>query len=74
MGDSANGSEMVEALPVGTRVEVRDRFDGTWAKGFTIAEATDRGYRLQRRSDRQVLPGEFATADIRRERRSMWWV
>jgi hypothetical protein len=35
----------------------------------------DRGYRLRRRSDREVLPVTFPFDDVRRERRnSMWWL
>ncbi len=61
-------------LQEGVRVEVRGGFDGTWSSGFVIEEVTDTGYRLRRRSDSQVLPGVFARANVRRERKSsMWW-
>jgi hypothetical protein len=65
----------------GTRVEVRSRFDATWARGFEIIEAVDddgvRRYRLRRRSDQAVLPVLFDEDDVRadhRKRDSMWWV
>lgn len=59
----------------GTRVEVRNGFDGSWASGFVVMEVTETGYRLRRRYDQDVLPSVFAPADVRRERKnSMWWV
>jgi hypothetical protein len=57
----------------GARVDVRSGFDGLWSSGFVIEEVTDNGYRLRRRSDSEVLPGVFAFANVRRERKSMWW-
>jgi len=61
-------------LSEGTKVEVRGGFDGSWNSGFTVGGVTETGYRLRRRSDSQVLPGEFAVGNVRRERKSMWWV
>lgn len=52
---------------------MRSGFDGSWSSGFVVEEVTDTGYRLRRRSDSQVLPGVFAQANVRRERKSMWW-
>jgi hypothetical protein len=43
-------------LHVGTRVEVRGRFRGNWARGFEAATTTARGYLVRRSSDRCVLP------------------
>jgi hypothetical protein len=58
----------------GTRVEVRTGFERDWTTGFQVEAVSDTGYRLRRRSDKQVLPVEFAFADVRRERKnSMWW-
>ena len=39
------------SLPVGTHVETRTGFDGSWQSGFVVAEVTERGYRLRRESD-----------------------
>jgi hypothetical protein len=50
---------------LGTPVEVRCRFDGLWAAGFELAEATSRGYRLRRVSDGYVLPREFDVREFR---------
>ena len=62
-------------LPVGTRVEIRRRFDQEWARGFTVAAVDPDGYRVLRGSDDFVLPVVFALEEVRRERkRSMWWV
>ena len=53
-------------LTVGTRVAVRDRYQGSWGNGFEIAETTDDGYRLRRESDAYLLPGSFSPRDVRR--------
>ena len=50
---------------VGTPVEVRCTFDGVWARGFTLAATTPRGYRVRRLSDDYVLPGEFGLRQVR---------
>lgn len=67
-------------VDVGTRVEVRSRFDRTWARGFEVVEPVGdpaSGYLIRRRSDGSILPLVFAIADVREERRrtnDMWWV
>ncbi len=62
-------------LPAGTRVEVRKRFDDSWARGFEVLATADTGYRLRRLSDGMELPTEFGAKDVRRERKrhDMWW-
>ena len=52
-------------LPVGTVVEVRERFRGRWSRGFVITESTVEGYLLRRASDRSVLPTRFTRANVR---------
>lgn len=76
MSDSPGNERRVLSLPAGTRVEVRNRFDGRWAPGFEVAGVDDDGrYRITRRSDGDQLPTPFERADIRRERtRQTWWV
>ncbi len=53
-------------LTVGTRVAVRNRYQGWWGDGFEIAETTQDGYRLRRVSDGYLLPVDFAARDVRR--------
>jgi hypothetical protein len=67
-------SETSDRLEPGARVEVLQRFESRWARGFEIVEAVDAGYRVRRRSDNAELPAVFAAADVRRERRrDTWW-
>jgi len=54
-------------LPLGTPVQVRDRFEFAFRSGFEVSEATGAGYRLRRRSDGVELPVEFAAIDVRRD-------
>jgi len=63
-------------LEPGTPVEVRRRFDHSWARGFEVAEVLDSGYRIKRMSDGSVLPAEFTFDDVRaarRRREGLWW-
>jgi hypothetical protein len=71
----AEPAELTEALAPGTRVEVRNRLDGRWAKGFEVVAAEAGGYRLRRLSDGNELPLLFADDDVRKEKRrsGMWW-
>jgi hypothetical protein len=54
---------------------VRNRYQGTWVRGFEVAETTDGGYRIRRLSDGSVLGEIFSRDDVRRERRrqGFWW-
>ena len=61
-------------LTEGTRVEVRNRFDSRWNRGFAVANVLVDGYRIRRTSDGQLLPTVFTTDEVRREhRRGQWW-
>jgi len=65
-----------DRLAPGTRVEVRTRFDGHWARGFAVATVTDDGYRVTRESDGRELPTEFSHQDVRprkERKRGTWW-
>jgi hypothetical protein len=53
-------------IPVGTPVEVRNRFCSAWSRGFDVASAAEDGYELRRQSDGYVLPGRFAAPEVRR--------
>ena len=46
-------------------VEVRSSYEGEWTPGFDVVEERPTGYRLRRTSDDSVLPGEFASEDVR---------
>jgi hypothetical protein len=61
-------------LPPGTHVEVRNRLDGRWVRGFEVMRTDGGGYRLRRLSDGGELPVVFSDDDVRREkRRGTWW-
>lgn len=70
-----NAAPMSDIRP-GTAVEVRNRFDGRWSKGFEVVDVDDDGrYLVRRQSDGTVLPVALATDDVRKERRrETWWV
>jgi hypothetical protein len=62
-------------LTPGTKVDVRNRYQGTWVRGFEIAEVTKDGYRIRRMSDGSTLGELFSRDDVRRERtrQGFWW-
>lgn len=62
------------SLTEGTRVEVRQRLDSRWARGFEVAGLASDGYVIRRRSDGELLPVSFGADDVRPERRhDSWW-
>lgn len=62
-------------LRAGTRVEVRNTFDGSWGSGFEVADAAEDSYRIRRMSDNSVLPVAVPRDAVRRERkRETWWM
>jgi hypothetical protein len=73
-GDGADPSARTPLAP-GTKVDVRNRFQGTWVRGFEVAEVTAEGYRIRRLSDGSVLGELFSRDDVRRERKrqGFWW-
>ena len=54
-GEGAADAQTRSPLAPGTKVDVRNRFQGTWVRGFEIAEVTGEGYRIRRMSDGSVL-------------------
>lgn len=61
-------------LAEGTHVEVRNRFDARWNRGFVVAALVPGGYRIRRSSEEAALPTVFAADEVRREhRRGQWW-
>jgi hypothetical protein len=76
MGDVDEQPLLDDALPAGTRVEVRNRFDSRWSRGFEVAGVDEQGYRLRRLTDGSELPTRFGHDAVRPERRranDMWW-
>ena len=64
------------SLGPGSRVEVRNRFTGSWSRGFEVAGTVDGGYRIRRLSDGSVLPTAFPPEDIRPrppKKAGLWW-
>lgn len=63
-------------LAPGERVEVQNRFDGSWSTGFEIAEVLGPQprphYRIRRLSDGAVLPRLFGDAEVGSLRGSTW--
>lgn len=55
----------VVVLGVGSRVEVRSRFDRRWTRGFSVAAVDADAYQLRRESDGAVLPAWFSADDVR---------
>ena len=51
----------------GTRVMVRNRFDGAWVAGFELAGVGEHSYEVRRRSDHVVLPARFEESELRPE-------
>ena len=63
-------------LSPGSHVEVRNRFTGTWSRGFDLVEIVDVGYRVRRLSDGSVLPTVFPPEDVRPrppKKAGLWW-
>jgi hypothetical protein len=58
-------AEQVALIPVGTSVDVKNRYIGTWSSGFEIAGLGEEGYLIRRLSDGSVLPDVLAFDEIR---------
>lgn len=62
---------MNQPFSPGTRVQVRNRFDGNWSPApFEVAETIEAApdamrYRIRRLSDGFVLPTDFQPTDLR---------
>jgi hypothetical protein len=74
-GGHETDSNSRSPLAPGTKVDVRNRYQGTWVRGFEVAEVSDDGYRVRRLSDGAILDEPFPRDDIRRERKrqGFWW-
>lgn len=58
-------SEPTIAFAVGTSVDVKNRFVGTWSSGFEVAGHVQDGYLIRRLSDRSILPDPLAFDEVR---------
>jgi hypothetical protein len=67
-GPKLDEAATVHNLQPGGKIEVRSRFDRSWARGFEVAEVMSGGVRVRRLSDGAVLPVVFGADDVRRER------
>lgn len=71
-------ADVTEDRPLGpgTRVEVRDGFQGHWHRGYVVVDGDDDvGYTVRRGAEDDPLPRALPRTSVRRERRrSMWWV
>jgi hypothetical protein len=74
-GGSSPDPNARSPLAPGTAVDVRNRYQGTWVRGFEVAEFTYGGYRIRRLSDGSILGDLFTRDDVRRERsrQGFWW-
>ncbi len=74
-GGDAPDAHVRTPLGPGTKVDVRNRYQGTWVRGFEVAEVTENGYRIRRLSDGSTLNELFSRDDVRRERsrKGFWW-
>ena len=59
------GRGRAPSFAVGTRVEVTNRFDRRWSRGFEVVEIVSAGYRLRRLSDGTVIPAVFVPNEVR---------
>jgi hypothetical protein len=80
MGGVSTGGRATEPnvrspLAPGTQIDVRNRYQGTWTRGFEVAEITPDGYRIRRLSDGSILSELFSRDDVRRQRsrQGFWW-
>ena len=74
-GEGALNPNARSPLAPGTQVDVRNRYQGTWVRGFEVAECTDEGYKIRRLSDGSILGELFSRDDVRRQRsrQGFWW-
>jgi len=59
------GRGRAPSFAVGARVEVTNRFDRRWSRGFEVVEIVSAGYRLRRLSDGTVIPAVFVPNEVR---------
>jgi hypothetical protein len=60
-----------ELFEHGVHVEVRQRFDRRWVRGFLVESANSDGYVVRREHDGIVLPERFSSEEVRLEKRRL---
>ena len=58
-------SEPTIAFAVGTSVDVKNRFVGSWSRGFEVAGHVEEGYLIRRLSDGSILPDALSFDEVR---------
>ncbi|MFZ0667865.1 MAG: hypothetical protein WAM97_19110 [Acidimicrobiales bacterium] len=58
-------SEPTFTFAVGTAVDVRNRYIGSWSRGFEVAGLVEQGYMIRRLSDGSVLPEALSFDEVR---------
>ncbi|MEY2469251.1 MAG: hypothetical protein QOF21_1949 [Actinomycetota bacterium] len=58
-----------ELLQHGMHVEIRQRFDRRWVRGFLVETVNAEGYEVRREHDGVLLPERFQAEDVRIEKR-----
>jgi hypothetical protein len=53
------------AFAVGTSVDVKNRYVGSWSSGFEIAGHVEDGYVIRRLSDGSILPDSLSYDEVR---------
>jgi hypothetical protein len=59
------GSEFLVDFAVGTEVEMQNVLTGRWQGGFTVVDADDLGYVLERTGDRRTLASRVTRTRVR---------
>jgi len=62
--ETRDGPDAV-TIPVGVRVELLNRFEQRWVRGFAIASCGAGEFQLRRLSDGHVLPAWFPATSVR---------
>jgi hypothetical protein len=53
------------SFAVGAPVDVKNRYIGTWSRGFQIAAVVEAGYLIRRMSDGSILPDALCFDEVR---------
>ena len=63
-------------LAIGDAVEVRDKFERSWVRGFKVSKVNLENYLVwvTRNSDGLSMPEPFKIEDVHKEKKkNMWW-